>query len=137
MSEITKTGGYRYGGRAKGTPNRRSGAAAGIIAAAGFCPITALIDGHKLALTNFVDQLEKLESGKLSPMESEASKYLKQAIDCASQLAGYVYPKLKSIEQVKPNQFDGMTPHEKLEMMKEMVKLLEVEVAKSPNGSGA
>lgn len=125
----------RYGGRAKGTPNKRTGLALEIISKAGFCPLTALMDGYKIALASFTEEVQKVESGKLSPMESQAATFLRIAIDCASQLAQYVHPKLKSVEQIRPNQFDGMTPQEKLTMMKQMVTLLETQVAKTPQSN--
>lgn len=124
---MTKTG-----GRQAGTPNRRSPNALEILAEQGFCPLTVLMDGCKIALENFTDQLQKLETGRISPMESEASKYLRIALDCAAKLADYAHPRLKSVEVIKPNQFDGMTLREKLEAMKGMVALLEIEVAKQP-----
>jgi hypothetical protein len=46
-------------------------------------------------------------------------------------MAPYVYPKLSSVEFKKENPLDNMTPREKLEAMRQAIKMLENEVEKS------
>lgn len=51
-----------------------------------------------------------------------------ERIQAAKDVAGYLYAKKKSIEYVKPNMLDDMTPEQKLDAMKQAVQLLEREV---------
>lgn len=118
-------------GRPKGVPNKRTQYAQEILEKAGFCPITAMMDTYHISMTIFKEELEKLSTGRTSPLECEAAKYLKTAADMASDLASYSYPRLKSVEQTRSSPFEGMSNQEKLEAMKQMVTLLEAQVAKS------
>jgi hypothetical protein len=115
-------------GRPKGSLNKRTIEAKDLLEKAGFCPITALIDGHRIAMECFKNELERIESGRISPMECDAVKYLKIAMDAAADCAGYVYPKLKSVEQTQSNVIPEMTAAEKLEQMRQAVKFLELQV---------
>lgn len=53
-------------------------------------------------------------------------------VQAAKEACQYLMPKKKSIEQVKPNMLDGMTPQEKLEAMKQAVRMLEGELDATP-----
>lgn len=121
-------------GRPLGSRGRRTIEFLERLEAAGFCPATALMDIYKIAMEKFIVECEKEESGRISPMESNAAKYLKIAADNASDLASYAYPKQKAIEQKRISATDGMTPQEKLEAAKSIVCVLEQQVK---NGSGA
>lgn len=74
-----------------------------------------------------------------APTEDNAHKYLKIAADVAKDLAGYAFPKLKSIEQRKSDPLANMTAEQKLEAMKAAVTALELQVRQdgrdSPSGS--
>lgn len=58
----------------------------------------------------------------------EKPVYLKIAADLAKEIAGYCYPKLKSVEHTKVTALDGMTIEQKLEAMKQAVLMLEAQV---------
>lgn len=122
-------------GRPAGSLNRRSIEFRAVLEAAGFCPATAMMDTYKTALTKFAEECAKEDNGRISPMESHAAKYLKIASDNAADLASYTYPKLKAIEQKKSDPLSDMTPEQKLEALKEAVKVLQAQV--KANGSGA
>lgn len=117
-------------GKPKGAIHKRTREAIERLEAAGFCPITALIEGHKIAMARFVEELDMVESNRLSPMESSASQYLKMAIDCSRELMAYSYPKLKAVELKKEaSPLEGMTPRQQLEAMKLAVAHKEAELA--------
>ena len=116
-------------GRPKGSPNKRSVEVAAIMAEAGHCPTEKLIHLARVAEARFEAEIEMVNSGRWSPMESSAAQYLKMAIDANKELASFVNPKLKAIEQVKgPSPLDGMTAEQKLQAMKEAVKALQAQV---------
>lgn len=48
-----------------------------------------------------------------------------ERIQAAKEVAQYIYAKRKSVEHVTNNQLEGMTPEQKLEAMKEAVKMME------------
>ncbi len=50
----------------------------------------------------------------------------------AKDIAGYVYPKLKSIEQSTNDPTKDMTPEQRLEAMKHAVAMLEMQVKSGP-----
>ena len=103
-----------------------------IMAKAGHCPTEKLIYLAKVAEARFVAEIELLDSGRYSPMESNAHLYLKMAIDANKELCGFVNPKLKAIEVSKdPSPLDGMTPLQKLEAAKTIVKALQAQVKAS------
>ena len=114
-------------GRPPGARNKRTIEFLEVLEARGFCPASALMDTYKIAMEKFISEVEKEDSGRISPMESNAAKYLKIAADNASDLATYAYPKLKAIEQKRVNQTEGMTIEQKLEAARLMVQLLERE----------
>ena len=122
-------------GRPPGVRNKRTLEFAAVLEAAGFCPATALMDCYKTAMQKFIQECEKEDTGKTSPMESSAAKYLKIAADNASDLASYSYPKLKSLEVKKDNPTDGMSPEQKLEAARLMVQVLERQTGNGPGTS--
>lgn len=125
-------------GRPKGALSKRTLEARQIAEAAGFCPITALMNIHKIAMARFVEELDLVDSNRRSPMESEAAKYLKIAADTASDAAGYLFPKLKAIEQVKDNPLEQLNAAQKLEAFKQAIPILEQQAkAEEPGGPDA
>lgn len=115
-------------GRPPGFPNKRTVQFMQTLEAAGFNPAQALIDLHKVAMARMVEEMEKEDTGRISPMESKVPQYMKIACDSARELASYAYPKLKAIEQTKTNAAQGMSSSEKLQAVKAMVQILEQEV---------
>ena len=115
-------------GRPLGAKNRRTKQFLEVLEASGFCPATALMDIYKVAMEKFTQECAKEDSGRISPMESNAAKYLKIASEQASELASFAYTKLKAIEHQTVSLTDGMSTQEKLEASRMMVKLLEEEV---------
>lgn len=132
------TGGHKLSkGRRPGAINKRTQDAISRLEAANFCPITALLDGHKIAMQQFVEELDLVASNRRSPMESCAAQYLKMAIDCARELAAYSYPKLKAIEVTKPGSpIEGMTDEQQLEAMKHAVAFKEAQLLAKKGADG-
>lgn len=54
-----------------------------------------------------------------------------ERIQAAKEVAQYIYSKKKSIEHVQHNPLEGMTPEQKLEAMKQAVKMMEGEIGKA------
>jgi hypothetical protein len=123
-------------GRALGSRNKRTVEFLEVLEASGFCPATALMDCYRVAMEKFTQEVAKEDSGRISPMESSAAKYLKIAADNAASLASYAYPRLKAIEQIKSNPTDGMTPEQKLKAAEMMVLILKKEVEHGPETPG-
>lgn len=119
-------------GRPKGAVNKRTAEFRAVLEANDFCPASALMDVYKTALTKFAEDLEQVESGRMSPMESKAANYLRIAADMAKDLASYTYPKLKAIEQTKHDPTKDMTPAERLAAMKQAVAYMETQVKGEP-----
>jgi len=122
-------------GRPKGSLGLRSRHAAEVMAKMNFNPIATIVEIYQIAITRFTEELDMVACGKMSPMESQAAKYLKIAADMACNLCSYVYPKLKSIEQVQIASADDLSPQERLELMRKAVKVLESQV-ESRDGLG-
>ncbi len=120
-------------GRPPGAINKRSKDFMAILEKNGFCPASAMMDIFKVSMQKFAEDLEKENDGRISPMESNAAKYLKIAADMTSDLATYAYPKLKAIEHAKLNVAENMSPEQRLEAMKHAVQMLELQV-KQKNG---
>ncbi len=55
-------------------------------------------------------------------------KALSIALDAASEIASYCFPKLKSIEHTKVNALSGMSAQEKLQALKDAQTILELEI---------
>ena len=114
-------------GRPKGVPNKRTQEVVAILEKHKFNPIEAMIEIQKIALVRFTEEMQKQDSGIISPMESQAVKYLKIAADNAYDLASYAYPKLKAIEHHGNNPLEGMDAQQKLQAMREAVKVFEAQ----------
>ena len=125
------------GGRQKGAINLRTRHAQEVLARLDFNPIAAMAEIYKISMQKFIEELDAEDSGRISRMESNAAKYLGHALQSAGQLAPYVYPKLKSVEHVRTSDVQTMSPKERLEAMKNAVKVLEQQIEKSnePGGS--
>jgi len=127
-------------GRPKGAKNKRTLLVQEIMEANNFDPARALIECYRNAKSTY-DNYDVIYAGILeardkkqdetgqymAPLDDKAHVYLKIAADIARELAGFVYPKLKSIEQVKSDPTQGMTATQKLEAMKQYVKVLEIQ----------
>ncbi len=110
-------------GRPKDSISRRSLQFADVMIKAGFDPAKGLIEAYNNA--------KHLYETALDPaMKATANG---QMLLAADKMAPYVYPKLSSIEVKKENHLDKMTPKEKLEAMKQAIKMLESEVENSNN----
>jgi hypothetical protein len=59
---------------------------------------------------------------------AEKPRQHERAITILMNMAKYVYPTLKSVEQVEATTLDGLSPEQKLEAIKEYVKALEASV---------
>ena len=119
-------------GKPLGSKSKRTLEALEILEQQKFNPIKALIECHRLAKERFDIDVDKEDTGQISKMESNASKYLKIATDSAADIAGYAYPKLKSIEQKKVSATEGMTDQQKLDAARAVVLLLEQRVKDEP-----
>jgi hypothetical protein len=128
-----QVGHKKFAGRPMGAKNKRTKEFLEILEASGFCPATALMDIYKISMARFAEECAKEDSGRISPMESNAVKYLKIAGDHAAELASYSYTRLKAIEHQRVSVTEGMSAQEKLEASRMMVKMLEEEV--KSNGS--
>lgn len=115
-------------GRPKGSLNKRTAQYVEVLEKNNFCIASTHMELYKIAMSQFTHQLEGLQSGALSPMESEASKYLKLCVELVADMASYSLPKLKSVEQQKSDAFEGMTPKERLEAMKHATAMYELQI---------
>lgn len=103
-------------GKPKGSLSKRSLDYAEALASNNFNPALALLDVYNKAMIAY-------ESA--SP-DNKAS-YLSIASQAADRMQPYVYPKLSSIEVKQSNPLEGMSPQEKLELMREAIKSVEQE----------
>ena len=62
--------------------------------------------------------------------EAMSLKETDRAIAILMNMAKFVYPTLKSVDNIDQNALDGMTPEQKLEAMKQAVRALEMETKK-------
>lgn len=106
-------------GRRKGSINKRSQSFIAALEARNYSVPDALLDIHEMALKEF-------NQGR----DEDRIAALRIAADMAKELASYSMPKLKAIEIVKNNSLESMTVQEKIDAMKEAVKLMEQEVKK-------
>lgn len=134
-----QVGRKKTGGMQKGTIKQRTLKFNEIMEKHNFCAATALIEIYteaKKVYDNYGTIYQALEEAReakgmdIRPTEDKADKYLKIALDAAKDLAGYSFPKLKAVEQSKPSITEGMTPEQKLEVMKQYVAALETQVKK-------
>lgn len=135
-------------GRPKGALNKRSDEFRIILEKHNFCPVTAMMEVYTEAKKTYDNygtiyaaiadarQSQNDRDGSMAaPTEDNAHKYLKIAGDMAKDIAGYVYPKLKSIEHQANDPTRDMSPEQRLEAMKHAVAMLEMQV-KAKSGSG-
>lgn len=115
-------------GRPPGSIGKRTKEFVEVLEARNFNVPTAMLDLYGISIKRFAEEIEKEDSGRVSPMESNAAKYLKMCADLLIAMSGYAYPKLKAIEQSKPDPLEGMSPEQKLEAMRHAVSVLELEV---------
>ncbi len=93
-----KTGNKLSGSR-KGSPNKLSLSVALLLADKNYSPAEKLIEASLIAITRFTEELELVQEGKLSPMESKAVQYLKIFYEANKELASYVYQKPKNDDE--------------------------------------
>lgn len=91
--------GIRYGGRAKGTPNKRTWEAREVAERLGFCPIEALIhwargDWKALGYDKGTKTVVLEDGGTLEVDRIDENLRQKSTKD----VVGYLYPQLKSVE---------------------------------------
>jgi hypothetical protein len=106
-------------GRAPGTPNKRTAEFAETLAKHNFNAAEALLELY-----------EKAKVGIEYGNRDEKPKYLKIAADLAMDIADRVYPRIKSIEHKQSNPYEGMTPEQKLEIMRAASRALEEQLAR-------
>lgn len=128
-------------GRPVGSRNRRTEDFLAVLEANNFCPASAMIECYQEArkifdnygviydaITDARVLKNDIDGSFSAPAEDKAHIYLKIAADMAKELASYAHPKLKSIEKVRTDPLEDMTPEQKLEAMKSAVKMLEAQV---------
>lgn len=102
-------------GRPKGSMNKRTLEFVNTLEANNYDPALTLLELQREAMNNY--QL----GGE------DAQSYFRDASNLAMEIASYVFAKPKSIEIQTNNPLDGMTAAEKLEAMRQAVRLLEAE----------
>jgi hypothetical protein len=122
-------------GRPKGSPNKSSARVDLTCEIRGYSSIDAMIDAAEIALARFIEDTEKENTGRISPMESNACEYLKLYVKIASDIANFIHPKRKAIEHTQLDVTKDMSPEQRLTAMKHAVAMLELQV-KKPDGSG-
>jgi hypothetical protein len=80
-------------------------------------------DWEALGYDSSVIVKEKADGSGSTFMEYTISPELRAK--CAEKACEYLFPKRKSVEHVQNNMLEGMTPQEKLEAMKQAVRMLE------------
>jgi hypothetical protein len=91
--------GVRQGGRKKGTPNKRSLAAAERLIEMGYDPLEALVlvASGRMKFETIVKYPTQDGKGTFEMVEEVAAP-VEQRVRCMIELATYVYPKRRSIE---------------------------------------
>ena len=79
----------------------------------------------------FLYLYSKAKEGIEHGNRQELPQYIQIAAGLVKDMASYVYPKLSSVTVNPNNPLDGMTAEQKLEAMREAVKLMEREVGDS------
>jgi hypothetical protein len=115
-------------GRPKGSINKRSLEFQQVLAEKNFNVAEALVWCYQEAKEKYDFYHQGVETGRFSPMEDNAPKYLKIASDMAKEMASYSFPKLKAVEHQKTDPLAGMSPEQKLEAMRHAVHKLELEL---------
>lgn len=106
-------------GRPRGSVNRVSEAFADKIKAKGFDLVEAFLELHREGMKTYREGHDdhKMEGAKI-------------ALAAVKEMASYMLPKLQSISISKEDPLEGMTPQQKLEAMREAIKLMEAEQEK-------
>lgn len=86
-------------GRKKGSKNLRTLEFLEVLAQHNWNSAKALIHIHNEAIENYYEYKQRFLDNRTSPMEDNASTYLKIALGAAQDLASYEYPKQKAIEK--------------------------------------
>lgn len=128
-------------GRPRGSLNKRSIEFLAILEKHKFCPAEALIECYREAkktYDNYATIYEAITDARIvqndkdgscaTPTEDKAHVYLKIAAEAAKDLAAFAFPKLKAVESSQVKATDNMSPKEKLEAARMIVKMLEQEV---------
>jgi hypothetical protein len=89
------------GGRPRGSKNKRTKEFVEVLERKNFCLASALIECYKDARAEYKYYSELFRNNRISPMEDNSHKHLKNAADILEKIGGYSYPKLKSIERLK------------------------------------
>lgn len=129
----TREGG-RFGGRAKGTPNKRTLQFTEVLEKHNFCAASAMIEIYQEAkkiyagyakIYEAIQRAKSIEAGFDVPLEDKADKYLRIAGDMACEISSYAYPKRKAVEQtIDPKlletlkEMEGKTNEELLDILK-------------------
>lgn len=111
-------------GRPLGSSHKRTVEFAETIAKHNFNAGEALLDLYNKAMWGFEHANRE-----------EKSQYLKIASALAINIADRIYPRLKAIEHTKTNPYEGMTPAQKIEIMKAAAKALEEQVGRGTGPS--
>lgn len=115
-------------GRPAGSLNKRSQDFLEILEKNKFCTASAMLDLYKISLQRMTEDMAMEDANTISRMESNAPKYMKLCADLLIALSSYAYPKLKAVEQVKHNEFEGMTLQEKLEASEATVEFVKLQI---------
>lgn len=116
-------------GRPPGSINKRSQQFIAILEQNNFCTASAMLDLYKISMECFIEDRKKEELKQISPMESNAARYLKTCADLLQALASYSYPKLKSIDHTtKPDPFEGMTPEQRLQAAESALEMMKLKM---------
>lgn len=115
----------KLSGRKPGSINKKTQAFQDTLEKHDFNVAEALLDIYGKAMEAY-NSADETENGLAA---------LKLAGDMVKEIACYSLPKLKSIEVIKSNPLEGLTPQEKLDMMKEAVKMLEHQAKEEDAGS--
>lgn len=122
MSEVNK------GGRPKGSKSIDSLEYAAFLVKKKFCCPAEELEILKECDEQYQFYKGKVHEGRFSPMEDQASRYLKIKQDLLREMAGRLYPKLKSIEHIKTNPLEGKSPEEQLAVLDHLRVILLEEI---------
>lgn len=133
---MSSTKGFQKGhkhatGRPPGAPNRRGMMLEETAQRIGCDPFEVLLLFSKGDWKALGYDSEKLVTmGKDGEFSEEYVIKPGERIQAAKEAAQYLYSKKKSIEHITQNTLEGMTPEQKLEAMKQAVRMLEGQIEK-------
>lgn len=103
-------------GRPKGVPNKRNS-------------FRESLEQHGVSIPDRYFELLTMAMEDLDRSnEEQRPQYYSIVSGLLKEMAAYSFPKLKSVEHKNANPLDGMTFEEKLEAMKQAVKMMEGEI---------